>query len=167
MVELVLVQRASMLRFSGEVTKVSNLSKQEVDVISERISSLYKEYIRFINQIYFREVTAQDQGIELYEMLQSSLKMKEYIEDLDNEIGELHDYVSLKEDRSRNKKATLLNDIATLFLPITVITGFWGMNAVDAVINTKNNEGILTQSILLVVGTLCALCVIYNRKKKL
>ena len=167
MVELVLVQRASMLRFSGEVTKVSNLSKQEVDVISERISSLYKEYIRFINQIYFREVTAQDQGIELYEKLQSSLKMEEYIKDLDNEIGELHDYVSLKEDRSRNKKATLLNDIATLFLPITVITGFWGMNTVDAVINADNNQGIITQCILLIVGTLCALCVIFNRKRKL
>lgn len=164
MIELVLVQRASMLRFSGEVTSVSKLSHQETGIISNRISSLYKEYIRFINQVYFREVTAQDQGIELYDMLQSALKMEEYIKDLDNEIGELHGYVSLKEERDRNKKATLLNDIATIFLPITVITGFWGMNSVSDVLNDR---GISLQSILLITGTLCALCIIYKRKNRL
>ena len=163
MVELILVQRASMLRFSGEVTKVSSLSNEKVNIISERISSLYKEYIRFINQIYFREVTAQDQGIELYAMLQSCLKMEEYIADLDGEIEELHEYVSLKEDRSRNVKASILNNIATLFLPITVITGFWGMNKISDVVT----EGFRYQALLLIIGTLCALVVIYNRKRKL
>ena len=60
MAELVLVQRASMLRFSGEITKVSQLSNQDVEAVSKRVSSLYKEYIRFVNQIYFREITAQE-----------------------------------------------------------------------------------------------------------
>lgn len=164
MVELVLVQRASMLRFSGEVTKVSNLSHEKVGVISNRISSLYKEYIRFINQIYFREVTVQDQGIELYAMLQKCLNMEEYIKDLDNEIGELHEYVSLKEDRSRNIKAEVLNNIATLFLPITVITGFWGMNPLKEVMTAPLFN---YQVWMLIAGTLCALIIIYNRKKRL
>lgn len=165
MIELVLVQRASMLRFSGEVMKVSNLSSDEMHVVSNRISSLYREYIRFLNQIYFREVTAQDQGVELYTMLQSCLKMEEYIKDLDGEIGELHEYVSLKEDRVRNVKASILNNIATLFLPITVITGFWGMNTYTAVIT--DNDGLLLQSVLLLIGLIGALIVIYNRKRKL
>ena len=67
--ELVIIQRASMLRFSGEVTKVSGLADTKEKEVADWINSLYKEYIRFINQIYFRNVTAQDQGIELYEML--------------------------------------------------------------------------------------------------
>lgn len=167
MAELVLVQRASMLRFSGEVTKVSNLSNQNVDVISVRISSLYKEYIRFINQIYFREVTAQDQGIELYSMLQSCLKMEEYIKDLDNEIGELHTYVSLKEERSRSRKASVLNDIATLFLPMTVITGFFGMNKLCEVFSLSEDNGLVVKLIFLLAGTLLALLVIFRRNRKL
>lgn len=166
MVELVLVQRASMLRFSGEITKVSRLSNQEAETVSNRISSLYKEYIRFVNQIYFREVTAQDQGIELYTKLQDCLRMGEYIEDLDGEMEELHQYVSLMEDRERNKKATLLNNIAILFLPVTVLTGFFGMNKLDDVIG-KTNGGIIIQSILLIIGIVCAICVIYKRKQKL
>ncbi len=129
MVELVLVQRASMLRFSEEVTKVSKLSNVPVKALSERISSLYKEYIQFINQIYFREVSAQDQGIELYTMLHKCHAMDEYIKDLDSEIGELHQYVSLKEDRHRNKEAEILNILAALFLPATVVTGIFGMTA--------------------------------------
>ena len=167
MVELVLAQRASMLRFSGEVTNVSNLSHQNVDEISSLISSLYKEYIRFMNQIYFREVTAQDQGIELYDLLHSCLKMETYIKDLDDEIEELHQYVSLKEDRSRNKKASVLNDIATLFLPLTVITGFFGMNLWEDIFDKETPNGLFWKTFILLVGFICALIVIRNRNKKL
>lgn len=127
-VELILVQRASLLRFSSEVTQVSKLPSQDVSVVSERISSLYKEYIRFVNQIYFRNITAQDQGIELYEKLMGALDMKNKIEDLDKEIEELHQYVSLMEDRERNIKATKLNDIAGILLPASIVTGLFGMN---------------------------------------
>ena len=164
MVELVLMQRASMLRFSEEVTKVSHLSHQETEVISKRISSLYKEYIHFVNQIYFREVTAQDQGIELYDMLQKNLKMEDYVKDLDGEIGELHQYVSLMDDRDRNKKATLLNNLATLFLPVSVITGFWGMNEVCSVVKVS---GFGWQLVTLIAGILFALCFIYSKKRRL
>lgn len=166
MVELILVQRASMLCFSGEITKVSSLSKARVDVISRRISSIYKEYIRFINQVYFREVTAQDQGMELYSLLQSCLDMENYIKDLDGEIEELHQYVSLREDRDRNVKAERLNNIATLFLPITIITGFFGMNTVSNVV-CEDKSSIIIQVVLLCIGTLFALIVIYNKKDKL
>lgn len=166
MIELVLMQRASMLRFSGEITKVSKLSNQEAAVVSSRISSLYKEYIRFVNQIYFREVTAQDQGIELYTMLQNSLSMQKYIEDLDNEIEELHQYVSLMEDRERNRKATVLNTIAILFLPVTVLTGFWGMNNMKDVICDTDFH---VQYLGLIISIVCALAFIlfYKRKNKL
>lgn len=52
MIELVLVQRASMLRFSGEVTVLSQLTKENYRDNAIKIASLYKEYIRFVNQIF-------------------------------------------------------------------------------------------------------------------
>jgi hypothetical protein len=128
MFELVILQRASMLRFSGEVTKVSALKGNDNKKLSERIASLYKEYIRFINQIYFRSVTTQDQGIEMYEMLLRQFDSASQIKDLDDEISELHQYVSLMIDQRRNEDGETLNLMAAIFLPATLLSGIFGMN---------------------------------------
>lgn len=135
MFELVIAQRASMLRFSGEVTEVSCLKlapglNAANKVIAQRIGSLYKEYIRFVNQIYFRSVTAQDQGIEMYNMLLGQFDSDEQIKDLDQEIGELYQYVTLLVDQNRSENGEYLNKLAAIFLPATVLAGIFGMNPV-------------------------------------
>lgn len=135
MFELIIIQRASMLRFSGEVTKVSCLktsSNKNITnrVIAQRIGSLYKEYIRFVNQIYFRNVTVQDQGIEMYDMLLKQFASGEQIKDLDEEIGELYQYITLLVDQNRNENGEYLNKLAAIFLPATILTGMFGMNQV-------------------------------------
>ena len=129
MAELVLMQRATMLRFSAEVTQISNLSAIGKG-FGERVSSLYKEYIRFENQVYFREVSAQEQCIELYQKLLDAMCLKEQVEKLDDEIEELYNYVLLREDRRTNRTMTLLTWITTIFLPVTVITSYFSMNRV-------------------------------------
>lgn len=131
MFELIIIQRASMLRFSGEVTKVSCLSRQTDRRLAERIGSLYQEYIRFINQIYFKNVTVQDQGIEMYDMLMRQFNSGEKIKELDGEIEELHQYITLLIDQKRNENGEWLNWLAAIFLPATVITGIFGMNPFD------------------------------------
>ena len=126
MAELVFIQRATVLRFSSEITKISNISVKRD--FSERVSSLYREYIRFENQIFFREISAQDQGIEMYQLLYGAMNLKEQVEKLDEEIEELYNFVSLREDRRTNNTMSLLTWITTIFLPITVITGYFSMN---------------------------------------
>lgn len=129
MFELVILQRASILRFSGEVTKVSALKGGHDKELARRIRSLYKEYIRFINQVYFQSVTVQDQGIELYDLLMEQFKSGEKIKDLDAEISELQQYVTLIIDQHRNENGELLNFIAAAFLPASFLTGIFGMNS--------------------------------------
>lgn len=128
MFELIIIQRASMLRFSGEVTKVSSLIGVSNKQVALRIGSLYKEYIKFVNQIYFRSVTVQDQGIELYEMLMKQFSSGEKIKELDDEIGELYQYITLMVDQNRNDNGEKLNLLAAAFLPATLLTGIFGMN---------------------------------------
>jgi Mg2+ and Co2+ transporter CorA len=130
MTELILVQRASCLRFSEEVNRVSKLSKSNAadKKIVKQVSSLYKEYIRFVNRIYFQEVTAQEQGIELYEIFCKTMKMNDYVKELDEEIAELHQYVHLLDDKIRNQNAEFLNYIAAIFLPATVFFGWLSTN---------------------------------------
>ena len=125
MAELVFMQRATVLRFSSEITHISNMSIPKD--FGARVSSLYKEYIRFENQIYFREVSAQDQGIEMYQLLFKAVNLENQVKKLDEEIEELYNFVSLNEDRRTNRTMSLLTWITTIFLPVTVTTGFFAM----------------------------------------
>lgn len=126
MAELILVQKASVLRFSSEVTNLSNMEVKHN--FSEKVSSLYKEYIRFVNQIHFREISAQDQGIEMYQKLYEAMNLEKHVEKMDDEIEELYNYVSLKEDRDSSNTMSILTWIATIAVPMTVMAGIFGMN---------------------------------------
>ncbi len=139
MIELALVQRASMLKFSDDVTRLSQLwEKKDEKQTTKEIRELYANYIRFVNKIYFREVTAQEQGIELYDQIQDRFRLKEHIKDLDQEIEELHSYASMLEDKmkrdreeERNERLELLTKMGFLFLVPSFITGYYGMNVFD------------------------------------
>ena len=127
--ELIVLQSASVLRFSHEVTRISSFNRNDSKDLYRQSNSLYKEYIRFVNEIYFRNVTSQDQGIELYKMLSSQAGTEKQVKDLDAEIDELNNFVSLQIEKQRSENGEKLNLIATIFLPPTLIAGLFGMNA--------------------------------------
>lgn len=162
MAELVFMQRATVLRFSSEITHISNMSLQKG--FGARVSSLYKEYIRFENQIYFREVSAQDQGIEMYKLLFDAVNLKEQVEKLDDEIEELYNFVSLREDRITNRTMSLLTWITTIFLPVTVTTGFFAMT--NYVFDRQNNQHLLLQILILVCFSLIVILTTLTIKNK-
>ncbi len=172
MAELVLVQKASVLRFSAEVTNLSDMTKP--DELGKRVSSLYKEYIRFVNQIHFREVSSQDQGIEMYQMLYDALNIGVHVEKLDNEIGELFNYVSMKEDREINNTMSQLTWITIIGLPVTVVAGLFGMNNVglagdsEGTLSAWYNFG-LYQFIVAVIASILVTTgiLIYKKKDKI
>jgi hypothetical protein len=112
---LCLIQRACLMRFSAEVTDISRMKARELQ-LGRKVSSLYKQYLRFVNRIYFREVTAQEQGIELYDLIQSRMRLAEHVKDLEGEIEELHNYVSMLEEENRNDKLDLLTYIGAFFV---------------------------------------------------
>ena len=170
MAEVILIQNASVLRFSSEVTNLSN--RDERSGFSENVSSLYKEYIRFVNQIHFREISAQDQGIEMYQRLYETMNLKEHVEKLDDEIGELYNYVVLREDHKSNNTMSLLTWIATIAVPITVVTGFFGMN--NSILGQENKvdhwlNDICIQSTIILIFIIIILMVVkklQNRRSK-
>ena len=129
MVLLGLVQRASVLKFSAEVSNLANLTSDD-DKFKElqiKVEQLYSNYIEFINKIYFREVTSQIQGIELYQLLQKVMNIEKDVTNLDNEITELHSYISMINDKKRNDHSDWLNKMALWFLPASLVTGILGI----------------------------------------
>ncbi len=132
LVMLVLLQRASLLRFSDEATKVRFLegTKKVNDLKSrlEYVEQLYEKYLHFVNKIFFREPTAQEQGIELYDMLLEKMRIEREVKDLDQELDEVHNYVSLIAQKKENEEIRTLTRLATIFLPATLVAGILGMN---------------------------------------
>jgi len=138
MAELTLLQRSTIISFSDEVTHVSDLIHQEeedLDQAIEKIEDLYKHYILFVNKIFFREVTAQEQGIEMYDMVQKIMRIPEQVKDLDNEIAELNAFAGMIADKNENKENKKLSNeahsitkIGVYFAIASVLTGLFGMN---------------------------------------
>jgi hypothetical protein len=124
---LCLVQRASVLKYSGEVASIIENFEDESKTV-ERITELYEYYIKFVNKIYFREITPQEQGIELYNLLQKQMDIERQVKELDVEIQELHSYLTFKQEQDRNGK---LNRITYIGLPIAIaslVLSFFGLN---------------------------------------
>ena len=169
MVALVLMQRASILKFSDEVTRLSNLSGKQPEKLAKELDNFYKAYIQFVNQVYFREITAQDQGIELYKLLHDSLGIKDQVKDLDDEISELHNYATLLDEKAQSNNLSLLTVLGSLFLVPSFIVGFFGMNLLPK--NLENSQTHLTIVILIVVliavGLLGVIWLNKREKKKM
>lgn len=126
LVLLSLVQRVYLINFSGEVARISQRLNGKTTLFNtetKAISQLYLLYIRFVNRIFFREITSQEQGIELYDKLQIQMRIRDEVNDLDKEISELNTYA---EAQQQNR----LTWIAGIFLPPSLVAGILGMNAI-------------------------------------
>lgn len=121
MAVLCLVQRASVLRFRGEVTYLTGQIRKRRRQMSQNIKELYEHYIRFINEIHFREVSSQIQGIEMYRLFQQNMGITDDVKALEEELSKLFDYLDVDEQGR-------LNRIANIYLPLGLLTGVLGVN---------------------------------------
>jgi len=135
MVELCLVQRASVMNFSWVISDISKELNEKKDFnrtdIKNKIEHLYRNYIRFINKMYFREVTAQEQGIELYDMFQDIMKIEGQVKDLDNEINELHQFGTMIVQENQANETMSLTKVATFFLPAGLIVALLALPKIE------------------------------------
>lgn len=128
MFSLLLAYRASIIKFADEI---QDTTKQKDDVITNKTKELYKNYLNFLNQLYFKEITAQDQGIELYAQAIKVMNIEKYMGDLDDEINELHNYVDFIEEQKRTKSMDRIALLGSALLLPALITSFFGMNIID------------------------------------
>ena len=140
---LLLAYRASIIYFSDEI---QNTSEKDDTKIAECTEKHYKKYLNFLNRLYFKEVTAQDQGIELYDKALKIMKIEQHLADLDNEINELHSYVEMIEEKKESRSINNLTKLGTIFLPASLIASIFGMN-----IYPLNNDNVFDWIIFIIV----------------
>lgn len=121
---LLLAYRASVIKFSDEIQDITS----QTNMFLTNAQKLYKKYLNFLNKLYFREVTAQEQGIELYNQAVKVMDIDKYMKDIDSEINELHSYVSMLDEKKRNKQLDFISKLGGSLLPLSIVVGFFGMN---------------------------------------
>lgn len=152
MVILCLVQRASVLRFTGEITPLAQKlikrnpeqtsDNEEIDSTAKlvgQVSSLYGHYIDFLNRIYIREITAQIQGDELYTQLQNQMELKADVDNLGKQLSELNTYVDSLQRKEQEKITSELNTtvgwLAPLSITLSIIGGILSFIGIEKLIN--------------------------------
>lgn len=94
MAMLVLAQRASLLAFERQI---SDCARGKL-----RVNRIQRAYVQFQSKYLLREVTPQQQGIEMYNMLIKNLFISDMQSDLENQINALFALERDASDRADN-----------------------------------------------------------------
>lgn len=125
MFSLLLAYRASIIKFSDDIQDITKENNKE---LPKKADELYYDYLKFLNKLYFKEITAQDQGVELYNQAMKVMDIEKYMNDLNHEINQLHSFVSMKEEKTRNEKLDFISKLGAVLLPPSLLAGILGMN---------------------------------------
>jgi len=168
MFSLLLMVRATVLKFSNEVSEIAN--SIDDNKTADKVEDLYKRYIKFVNHFYFREITAKDQGLELYEKAMGILNIQRDIKDLDLEIEELHKFVEMKQEKESSETIKFLTYLGGALLPPSIITGFLGMNTLDGLRQyawfDKADNGIWSISAVIISALIIPIYIKFKKGKK-
>lgn len=80
-----------------------------------------KAFLKFSNVWYFRELTNQDQGIEMFDMHRRAYELDELHQHVKEEIEKLDEHIRMEQARKLNRWIVILTIVAAL-------VGFFGMN---------------------------------------
>jgi len=121
---ILLAQRASILKFSKDVSNISSRIKRSPRGFIDRdtfdkVKELYSSFIRFENMLHFIEVTPQEQGIEMYNLAYKNMALEDLMSKLKYEIEKLHEFVDLQYSKESNEGISKLQRIS-LLLPFPI-----------------------------------------------
>ena len=77
-----LAQRASITNFKNDIARISSLFRNESVAYNDRncienVTDMAEKFIAFESQLFFDEVSPEQQGIEIYDMVKNCLRLKE------------------------------------------------------------------------------------------
>ena len=128
---LCIAQRASIMRFKyvAALEAKNIVGNSKIDIVKD-IMELQEKFVRFDTQLYFEEVSYEQQAIELYDLLKKATFIEKEKEALKNQINTLYE-VNNTSLEYRNNTTMLaftfisyLTAIAALAVSTMQITGF-------------------------------------------
>lgn len=126
---LCLLQRGSIVRFSDEIARLVGYDKVKLNYPdTKEAQALNEKYLYFINRIYFREVTPQEQGIELYNLFQEKMEIDRDVKNLQTEIQDFFNLLKLQADERHTEALGLLTVMGSALLVPGLILAYFGIS---------------------------------------
>ena len=137
---LLFFYRGTLLTFSERATEISKEIEKEKSI--KELQKLHEDFLLFENKYWFKEVTAQDQGIELFDLWESKMRNQLLMHDIKQGINELYLYFDTKRKKKTEKIFLFLTIIGGFLLPLSIaidiITfdgniGFWSLKVIPMI----------------------------------
>ncbi len=156
---LALVQRASLLNFRREVSRISNkLEKKGKSLDTKTIAKLLdlqERFIAFQSQLHFKEVSSEEQAIEMYNMMYDFFFIEKELEIVKEQLDSLYDAANTTLDFSFNKWATIFALVSIILAVADVAnTLIGGEPCIDRILRPSLGVGsvfCIAMSLLLLV----------------
>jgi len=142
---ILLAQRASIIKFNKELELISqdaddllihkysssslkSNKKINLENLLERTEKLYKNIILFSNRIWYKEITPQEQGIEIYKIALRNMEIESQFRSLRNKMYQLYNFMILTLENERTNSVHKLTYISTIFAVLVTIIAFWSID---------------------------------------
>lgn len=155
---LCLAQRSSIILFQKRAALFTEkMAGQGYDLNRRntmKLLNLQESYIAFQNQLQFFEVTAEEQGIELYDMLCESLYIEKEKKMLEDQINMAYQATTINQGIKFNQGALVISLLAIF---ISTIGSIVDMKDLDFVLDGKKCPGTVVYLGIVIVACLAAL----------
>ncbi|WP_042460010.1 CorA family divalent cation transporter [Neobacillus dielmonensis] len=135
-------QKYALLRFTYLASKLSyeiDSFNKDYSQQNSLISELRNQIIRFMLRSSYTQVSNNTHYAQLYEVVRQNLRINDLFKELHDELSAISSITQVEEQKQQNELEKIRREqsekfnnritaITTFFLPITVITGFFGMN---------------------------------------
>ncbi len=119
---IALYYRCALIDFAARSSEVTTeLVKSGKWTKNKSAQKLREDFLKFSNVWYFRELTNQDQGIEMFDMHRRAYELDELYHQVKEEIEKLDEHI-------RMEQAKRLNILIICLTIVAAIVGFFGMN---------------------------------------
>lgn len=130
---LLFFYRGSLLTFSKRTIKISEQVKKGGSF--KELQKLQEDFLLFENKYKFKEVTAQEQGIEIFDLWEEKMRNHLLLTDVKQGIQELFTYFAAKNEKRTARIITALTIFGGIILPISL--------AVDLIAIDKNANALI------------------------
>ena len=116
---LLFFYRGSLLSFFHRAVKIAEKIEKSKPI--KELQRLQEDFILFENKYWFKEVTAQDQGIEIFDLWEKQMRNNLLLNDVKQGIQDLYTYFDSHREKRIARYITILTVIGGFLLPISIM----------------------------------------------
>jgi len=128
---MVTFYRASLMKLSEDLSRLDpghgKSSRANRDLL-DHIKRTHKDVITFTNKHWFSELTNQDQGIEIYDMMRRAFRLDELFNELKADLQRTDAFVDSVRSAEEQKYQRRISTVGIPLAGGALVTGFFGMN---------------------------------------